>query len=123
MEFILFLEIMEISSVENFKLDADKYVQTTRDEILARLEKFGRLYLEIEWETVKNVEASELISGFPVDANKMIFQEIKDKIEENNCRSFSLCKDTTKKIIIYQKAIKHFKFSQKLTFLRNLNLW
>jgi len=79
--FILFLKIMEINSVENFKLDADKYIQTTRDEILSRLEKFGRLYLEIEGETVKNVEASELIPGFPVDANKMIFQEIKDKIE------------------------------------------
>ena len=72
---------MEINSVENFKLDADKYIQTTRDEILVRLEKFGRLYLEIEGETVKNMEASELIPGFPVDANKMIFQEIKDKIE------------------------------------------
>ena len=72
---------MEINSVENFKLDADKYIQTTRDEIFARLEKFGRLYLEIEGETVKNMEASELIPGFPVDTNKMIFQEIKDKIE------------------------------------------
>ena len=72
---------MEINFVENFKLDADKYIQSTRDEILARLEKVGRLYLEIEWETVKNVEASELIPGFPVDANKMIFQELKDKIE------------------------------------------
>jgi len=72
---------MEINSVENFKLDADKYIQTTRDEILARLEKFGRLYLEVEGEVVKNVEASELIPGFPVDANKMIFQELKDKIE------------------------------------------
>ena len=79
--FILFLKIMEINSVENFKLDADKYIQSTRDEILARLEKFGRLYLEIEGESVKNVEASELIPAFPVDANKMIFQEMKDKIE------------------------------------------
>ena len=76
-----FLKVMEINSVENFKLDADKYIQTTRDEILSRLEKFGRLYLEMEGETVKNMEASELIPGFPVDANKMIFQEIKDKIE------------------------------------------
>ena len=76
-----FLKIMEINSVENFKLDADKYIQSTRDEILARLEKFGRLYLEVEGESVKNVEASELIPGFPVDANKMIFQELKDKIE------------------------------------------
>lgn len=76
--YFVFLEIMEI---ENFKLDADKYIQTTRDEILSRLEKFGRLYLEIEGEVVKNVEASELIPGFPVDANKMIFQDMKDKIE------------------------------------------
>lgn len=72
---------MEINSVENFKLDADRYIQTTRNEILSRLEKFGRLYLEIEGETVKNVEASELIPSFPVDANKMIFQELRDKIE------------------------------------------
>jgi len=67
--------------MEDFKFDSDKYIQNTRDEILSRLEKFGRLYLEMEWEVVKNVEASELVPGFPVDANKMIFQEIKDKIE------------------------------------------
>ena len=90
-----FLKIMEISSVENFKLDADKYVQSTRDEILARLEKFGRLYLEIEGESVKNVEASELIPGFPVDANKMIFQELKDKIEILFCiNADDIIKDT-----------------------------
>ena len=86
---------MEINSVENFKLDADKYIQTTRDEILARLEKFGRLYLEIEGETVKNLEASELIPGFPVDANKMIFQELKDKIEILFCiNADDIIKDT-----------------------------
>ena len=86
---------MEINTVENFKLDADKYIQSTRDEILARLEKFGRLYLEIEGESVKNVEASELISGFPVDANKMIFQELKDKIEILFCiNADDIIKDT-----------------------------
>lgn len=90
-----FLKIMEINSVENFKLDANKYIQTTRDEILARLEKFGRLYLEIEGESVKNVEASELIPGFPVDANKMIFQELKDKIEILFCiNADDIIKDT-----------------------------
>lgn len=90
-----FLKIMEINSVENFKLDADKYIQSTRDEILARLEKFGRLYLEIEGESVKNVEASELIPGFPVDANKMIFQELKDKIEILFCiNADDIIKDT-----------------------------
>ena len=90
-----FLKIMEINSVENFKLDVDKYIQTTRDEILARLEKFGRLYLEIEGETVKNLEASELIPGFPVDANKMIFQELKDKIEILFCiNADDIIKDT-----------------------------
>lgn len=86
---------MEINSVENFKLDADKYIQSTRDEILARLEKFGRLYLEIEGEVVKNVEASELIPGFPVEANKMIFQELKDKIEILFCiNADDIIKDT-----------------------------
>ena len=90
-----FLKIMEINSVENFKLDVDKYIQTTRDEILARLEKFGRLYLEIEGETVKNLEASELNPGFPVDANKMIFQELKDKIEILFCiNADDIIKDT-----------------------------
>ena len=90
-----FLKIMEINSVENFKLDVDKYIQTTRDEILARLEKFGRLYLEIEGETVKNLEAPELIPGFPVDANKMIFQELKDKIEILFCiNADDIIKDT-----------------------------
>lgn len=90
-----FLKIMEINTVENFKLDVDKYIQTTRDEILARLEKFGRLYLEIEGETVKNLEASELIPGFPVDANKMIFQELKDKIEILFCiNADDIIKDT-----------------------------
>ena len=90
-----FLKIMEINSVENFKLDADKYIQSTRDEILARLEKFGRLYLEIEGESVKNVEVSELIPGFPVDANKMIFQELKDKIEILFCiNADDIIKDT-----------------------------
>ena len=72
---------MEKKFLENWKFDADSYVKEQKEAILARLEKFGRLYLEIEWETVKNVEASELIPGFPVDANKMIFQELKDKIE------------------------------------------
>lgn len=86
---------MEINTVENFKLDVDKYIQTIRDEILARLEKFGRLYLEIEGESVKNVEASELIPGFPVDANKMIFQELKDKIEILFCiNADDIIKDT-----------------------------
>ena len=90
-----FLKIMEINSVENFKFDADRYIQSTRDEILARLEKFGRLYLEIEGESVKNVEASELIPGFPVDANKMIFQELKDKIEILFCiNADDIIKDT-----------------------------
>ena len=93
--YFVFLKIMEINSVENFKLDADKYIQTTRNEILARLEKFGRLYLEIEGESVKNVEASELIPGFPVDANKMIFQDMKDKIEILFCiNADDILKDT-----------------------------
>lgn len=72
---------MEKKFLENWKFDADSYVKEKKEAILARLENFGRLYLEIEGEIVKNVEASELIPDFPVDANKMIFQEIKDKIE------------------------------------------
>ena len=79
--YFIFLEIMEKKFLENWKFDADSYIKEQKEAILARLEKFGRLYLEIEGESVKNVEASELIPGFPVDVNKMIFQEIKDKIE------------------------------------------
>ena len=86
---------MEKKFLENWKFDADSYVKEQRDAILVRLEKFGRLYLEIEWETVKNVEASELIPGFPVDANKMIFQELKDKIEILFCiNADDILKDT-----------------------------
>ena len=79
--YFIFLEIMEKKFLENWKFDADSYIKEQKEAILARLEKFGRLYLEIEGESVKNVEASELIPGFPVDVNNMIFQEIKDKIE------------------------------------------
>ena len=86
---------MEKKFLENPKFDVDNYVKEQRDIILARLEKFGRLYLEIEWETVKNVEASELIPGFPVDANKMIFQELKDKFEILFCiNADDIIKDT-----------------------------
>lgn len=93
--YFIFLEIMEKKFLENWKFDADSYVKEQKEAILARLEKFGRLYLEIEWETVKNVEASELISGFPVDANKMIFQDLKDKIEILFCiNADDILKDT-----------------------------
>jgi len=86
---------MEKKFLGNWKFDADSYIKEQRDAILARLEKFGRLYLEIEWETVKNVEASELIPGFPVDANKMIFQDLKDKIEILFCiNADDILKDT-----------------------------
>lgn len=93
--YFIFLEIMEKKFLENWKFDADSYVKEQKEAILARLEKFGRLYLEIEWETVKNVEASELIPGFPVDANKMIFQDLKDKIEILFCiNADDILKDT-----------------------------
>lgn len=93
--YFIFLEIMEKKFLENWKFDADSYVKEQREAILARLEKFGRLYLEIEWETVKNVEASELIPGFPVDTNKMIFQDMKDKIEILFCvNADDILKDT-----------------------------
>ena len=93
--YFILLEIMEKKFFENWKFDGDSYVKEQREAILARLEKFGRLYLEIEWETVKNVEASELIPGFPVDANKMIFQDLKDKIEILFCiNADDILKDT-----------------------------
>ena len=119
---------MEKKFLENWKFDADSYVKEQRDAILVRLEKFGRLYLEIEWETVKNVEASELIPGFPVDANKMIFQELKDKIEILFCiNADDILKDTefTMQDVPFAEYLEtrlikfHVNLSRKIRHTRN----
>ncbi len=75
--------------------DADKYIEIQKKKILDKVEKSGRLYLEIEWDVVKNVQAAEIIKNFPPDMTKRIFHEMNDKFDIFFCvNADDIVKDT-----------------------------
>ena len=66
--------------------DGDKYIEMQKNQILDRLSNFsGRLYLEIGWKFLRDPHASRVLPGYLVESKKMIFSELKDKIEILYC--------------------------------------
>jgi len=76
----------DIISHKNLGFDSDKYIEMQKNQILDRLSNFsGRLYLEIGWKFLRDPHASRVLPGYLVDSKKIIFSELKDKIEVLYC--------------------------------------
>ena len=86
MYFILFeksmTEISEKYNLNQFKFDWDLYVQSTRGQILDKIEKsWWKLYLEICWDPVKDQFAFDLMQWYSSDITKKIFLPLKDQTD------------------------------------------
>ncbi len=71
---------------KKFGFDGDNYVEMQKNQILDRLSNFsGRLYLEVGGKFLRDPHASRVLPGYLVDSKKVIFSDLKDKIEVLYC--------------------------------------
>lgn len=65
---------------KEFGFDGKKYIELQKSQILDRMVNTNwRLYLEIGWKFLKDSHAQRTLPGYPVDAMKTIFADLKDK--------------------------------------------
>ena len=76
----------DVISHKKFGFDGDKYIEMQKNQILDRLSSFsGRLYLEVGWKFLRDTHASRVLPWYLVDSKKIIFSDLKDKIEVLYC--------------------------------------
>lgn len=62
--------------------DGKKYIELQKEKILERISKFnGKLYLEIGWKFMFDAHASRVLPWFIPESKKIIFYDLKDKID------------------------------------------
>lgn len=72
----------DIIDFKEFGFDWKKYIELQKNQILDRMVNTAwRLYLEIWWKFLKDSHAQRTLPGYPVDAMKTIFSDLKDKID------------------------------------------
>ncbi len=74
---------------QSLPFDNDKYKQLQREEILNRINKFGRLYMEVGGKLFDDNHASRVLPGFQPDVKMQIFRELKSEIEVILCVNLS----------------------------------
>lgn len=71
---------------EKVWFDWKKYINLQKDKILERISKFKwKLYLEIGWKFMFDAHASRVLPGFIPESKKIIFYDLRDKIEMLFC--------------------------------------
>lgn len=76
----------DIISHKQFGFDGYKYIEMQKNQILDRLSNFsGRLYLEIGGKFLRDPHASRVLPWYTVDSKKIIFLDLKEKVDVLYC--------------------------------------
>lgn len=76
----------ELIAHKNFGFDSEKYISMQKNQILDRMSQFsGKLYLEVYGKLFKDFFASRILPGYLFDTKKIIFSDLKDKLDVLYC--------------------------------------
>lgn len=67
--------------MEQFAFDNGKYIELQKKEIYDRINKYGKLYIEVGGKLFDDNHASRCLPGFDPNVKMQIFKELKDDLE------------------------------------------
>lgn len=68
-------------TMEQFAFDNQKYIDLQKKEIYERINKYGKLYIEVGGKLFDDNHASRCLPGFDPNVKMQIFKELKDDLE------------------------------------------
>lgn len=67
--------------MENFAFDNNKYKELQKQEIYKRIQKYGKLYMEVGGKLFDDHHAARILPGFEPDVKMQIFKELSSDLE------------------------------------------